>query len=223
MSRNYSIHPSPDLQKLFASVPVPYQGQDPRNARAIFVGLDANYAPELFSYPAFRDRILEYHRDGAAFWKRHGVHHPFLLEDYPLQRTSGGVPYHRKFGKMGLTPEFAEYISFVELLNVPTTGSTDRKKFWELFDLDYAKRLDRIFAGGKGPRLVLFPKSVIDYMLAAKARHGIFQWLPKKTDWGPIGRIGQTEFYKVRHFSGAIKNEQIAEIGDLVRRICAST
>ena len=152
MSTPYDIHPSAELRKLFSEPSIPFQGQDPQKASVIFVGLDANYAPELFNVGSFRERIIEYHEDGVAFWQRHGVHHPFLLPEYPLPGTQGGRPYHRKFSNMGLTPEFASWVSFVELLNVPTTGSTEDKRFWELFDLDHAKRLDRLFQDGESRR-----------------------------------------------------------------------
>jgi hypothetical protein len=113
MATPYDIHPSAALRELFAAMPIPFQGQDPKQASVIFVGLDANYAPELFDAGNFRDRIIEYHEDGVAFWQHHGVHHPFLLPEYPLPRNKGGRPYHRKFNNMGLTPEFASDISFV--------------------------------------------------------------------------------------------------------------
>ena len=127
-------------------MPIPYQGQDPTIASVIFVGLDANYAPELFDAGDFSKRVIEYHEDGVAFWQRHGVHHPFLLSEYPLPGTQGGRPYHRKFSNMGLTSDFAPKISFVELLDVPTTGSTEDKRFWELFNLEHAKKLDGLLA-----------------------------------------------------------------------------
>ena len=198
---------------------VPYQGQDPKRASVIFVGLDANYSAELFEFPEFRKRILEYHRDGVAFWKRHGVHHPFLLPEYPLPRNQGGVPYHRKFSNMGLTPEFASEISFLELLNVPTTGSTEEKRFWELFSLDHAQRLDRLFRAGER-RLVLLPDSVIQKMGAARKRFGVFEWLPKKVDWGRFGQLGGTEFYKIKHFSGSISMIEVEAVGSLVKDHC---
>jgi hypothetical protein len=223
MNQTYGIHPSKALCDLFASMPLPYQGQDPYLARAIFVGLDANYAPELFDYPDFRDRILEYHRDGAAFWRRHQVHHPFMLKEYPLKRNSGGVPYHRKFANMGLGPEYADKISFVELLPVPTTGSTDRGVFWQLFSVEHGRRLDALFDSSDHPRAVLLPKSAVDFMLEAKKRYDLFTWLSSSTDWGPIGRVDNTAFFQVRHFSGSISKDQINDIGQIVRSFCATS
>ena len=220
MATAYDIHPSLELRDLFSAMPIPHQGQDPTAASVIFVGLDANYAPELFDAGDFRKRIIEYHKDGVAFWLRHGVHHPFLLPEYPLPGLTGGKRYHRMFSNMGLTPDFASKLSFVELLNVPTTGSTEDKRFWELFSLDHARKLDELFQSGER-RLVLLPKSVIAKMGVARQRFGIFKWLPKKTSWGAISRTGDTEFHQVMHFSASIKNADIAKIGDLVRNHCA--
>ncbi len=219
MATPYDIHPSAELRKLFSEPPIPFQGQDPQKASVIFVGLDANYAPELFNVGNFRERIIEYHEDGVAFWQRHGVHHPFLLPEYPLPGTQGGRPYHRKFSNMGLTPEFASWVSFVELLNVPTTGSTEDKRFWELFDLDHAKRLDRLFQDGES-RLILLPKSVVAKMGVARKRHGVFEWLPKKVGWGRIATVGASEVHQVKHFSASISHVEIEAIGALVKIHC---
>jgi hypothetical protein len=219
MTDSYDIHPSPELSDLFSRMPLPFQGQDPHLASVIFVGLDANYAPEKFDVENFRERIIEYHTDGVAFWQRHGVHHPFLLPEYPLPGNRGGRPYHRKFMNMGLTPDYAPKISFVELLSVPTIGSTKDKRFWELFSLNHARNLDQLFSDGKR-RLVLLPKSVVDKMAIARKRFGIFDWLPKGTGWGRIRRIGETEFYKVKHFSGSISMDEMVSIGNLVRDHC---
>ena len=220
MVDTYDIHPSSELRDLFSKTRIPFQGQDPYKASVIFVGLDANYAPELFDTANFGERIIEYHKDGVAFWQRYGVHHPFLLPEYPLPGTRGGRPYHRKFSNMGLTPDFASEISFVELLNVPTTGSTNDKRFWELFSLEHAKNLDRLFQAGER-RLILLPRSVVAKMGIARKRHRVFEWLPKKANWGRIARIGKTDLHQVKHFSGSISNVEIREIGTLVRKHCA--
>jgi hypothetical protein len=98
---------------------------------------------------------LEYHQDGVAFWQKHGVHHPFLLPSYPLKKNTGGVPYHRKFRSMGLTSDYAHHVSFIEHLPIPTTGQTDKKRFWELFDVEHARRIDRLVTAGE-PRMVIY-------------------------------------------------------------------
>lgn len=220
MTDSYDIHPSKVLRDIFASMPIPFQGQDPRCSSVIFVGLDANYSAELFEYPRFCEKIFEYHRDGISFWQRYGVHHPFLLEEYPLKRNQGGVPYHKKFTRLGLSSELAEKISFVELLDVPTVGSTTEKRFWELFNLDHARRLDALFTQGSR-RQVLLPDSVIKKMQLAGRKYGVFDWVPKNIEWGQFSKIGDTEFHKVRHFSGAISKAHLASMGEQVREFCA--
>ena len=54
MATAYDIHQSLELRDLFSAMPIPNQGQDPTAASVIFVGLDANYAPELFDTGDFR-------------------------------------------------------------------------------------------------------------------------------------------------------------------------
>ena len=214
---DFGLHPSQELRDLFGGMEIPHQGQDPSKARVIFVGMDANYSPLLSEHPDFFHRILEYHEDGVGFWHRHGVHHPFLLPDYPLPRNTGGVPYHKQFSAMGLTPEFAEHISFVELLDVPTTGRTDTKLFWQLFNVEHARRLDQLFLAGS-ERLVLLSNNVILTMLDIKKRHGLFLWLPSHHGHGLIRMIGNTEVYKVMHFSASVSKAQLGATGDLIRR-----
>jgi hypothetical protein len=108
-------HPSRRLNEHFTAKP--HQGAHPRAARFLFVGLDANYAPDIEQSPIFPD-ILAYHDDGPGFWRRTGVHHPFLLPQY----RGDGRRYHLTFSKIGFGPQHAELVSFVEVLHVPTTG-----------------------------------------------------------------------------------------------------
>lgn len=111
----YQPHPSARLSRLFAERP--WQGAHPFDAKFLFVGLDANYHPDIESSPTF-ESVVEYHADGVAFWKRHAVHHPFLLPGY----TGDGKRFHRTFGRIGFTPAEADKVSFIELLAVPTAG-----------------------------------------------------------------------------------------------------
>ncbi len=144
----YGIHPSKELVRLFSEKP--YQGQNPEKAKILIIGNDANYSPEISTHKFF-ENILEYHRDGVSFWKKTGKHHPFLLSDYPFNRTTGGVPYHKNFSKMHFEPEDAGNFSFVELLNVPTTGNTNSNKelFFEFLDKDHLKWLESLILRGK--------------------------------------------------------------------------
>lgn len=111
----YQSHPSACLSRLFAERP--WQGSHPFDAKFLFVGLDANCHPDIESSPAFGS-VVEYHADSVAFWRRHGIHHPFLLPNY----TGDGKRFHRTFSRIGFTPAEAEKVSFVELVAVPTSG-----------------------------------------------------------------------------------------------------
>jgi hypothetical protein len=111
----YTAHPSQTLNALFG--PKPYQGADPLQSEFLFVGLDANYAADIEQSSAFK-AAKQYHEDGVGFWRRHGVHHPFLLPSY----TGDGRKYHRNFAHIGFMPEHAPLVSFIELLHVPTVG-----------------------------------------------------------------------------------------------------
>ena len=111
----YQAHPSHALSDIFRSKP--YQGAPPEQAEFLFVGLDANYSANIEQNPTFPS-ILQYHEDGPAFWRRHGVHHPFLLPEYP----GCGRRYHPNFAKIGFQAVHADRVSFVELFHLPTVG-----------------------------------------------------------------------------------------------------
>lgn len=111
----YHPHPSCRLQALFRSKP--FQGAVPEDSRFVFVGLDANYAPDIELSDTFPS-LLRYHEDGPSFWRSAGVHHPFLLPAY----KGDGRRYHLTFSKIGFQPRHAHLVSFVELLEVATCG-----------------------------------------------------------------------------------------------------
>jgi len=93
-TKKFDIHPSQEMITLFKSKP--FQGQLPEKAEIIFLSSDANYSPEISNH-AFFKYILEYQKDGVAFWSKYGCHHPFLLENYPFNKSNAGVPFHRNF------------------------------------------------------------------------------------------------------------------------------
>src|SRR5690349_6421729 len=99
----YTPHPSRELTELFARKP--YQGVAPENATFLFVGLDANYDERIATSTIFSN-VLEYHSDGVAFWRAHGVHHPFLLPGY----SGDGRVYHRNFARIGFRREHAHLV-----------------------------------------------------------------------------------------------------------------
>jgi len=111
----FQPHPSRILTECFSRRP--YQGAHPESARFLFIGLDANYAPQVESSTIFRD-LLRYHEDGPDFWRTAGLHHPFLLPHY----KGDGRRYHLTFAKIGFQPIHADTVSFIEMLSRPTVG-----------------------------------------------------------------------------------------------------
>lgn len=216
----YQKHPSERLQQLFSDQEFPHQGQDPQLAKVIFIGQDANYDPKLTDDHPFLDKIIEYHRDPVTFWNKHNVHHPFLLHEYSSSGLKGGYRYHNRFRAMGLRPSLHDQISFIELLDVPTVGSSNDQLFWELFNSEHAERIDELIQEG-APRLVLVTnKSVNLYMRKARKEFGVFQWLPRRFEYGELDRIGDTIIYGFRHFSSSQTNEYLSDLGNIITEFC---
>lgn len=150
----YEIHSSKELVQLFSEKP--YQGQHPTKAKVLILGNDANYSPEISTHHFF-ENIIEYHSDGVAFWEKTGRHHPFLLDEYPFDRRKGGVRYHKNFSKMNFEPYSAKNFSFIELLNVPTTGNTgtDLDLFFKLLDRKHLQWIENLILGGSRTFVVI--------------------------------------------------------------------
>ena len=176
----FQKHTSSKIVKLFKEKP--FQGQSPENAKVIFLSSDANYSQEIPNDHFFH-YIEEYQKDGVAFWKKYNHHHPFLLSDYPCRKNTGGVPFHRNFSKLKLTPEQGEHISFLELLDVPTIGnkSENKKVFYELVSQSHLEYIDRLVLGG-GNKLFFVSKGVLKDMKKLKNEFPVFKWLDFKSD-----------------------------------------
>jgi hypothetical protein len=218
---SYGLHPSKELQALFRAQSFPHQGQDPNKAKVVIIGLDANYSPEISDNPSFFSQIVEYHADGIQFWEKYGVHHPFLLPNYPLKKNTGGVPYHRRFSWMGLTSGYAPHISFIELLDVPTTGRTERAEFWQLFEVGHARRIDELASKGERRLIVLSKSLVSNYMAHARKKCSVFEWLPEEFTLGEMKSVGDTIVLGAPHFSSTTyKKEVFHELGDRIRAFC---
>lgn len=208
----YLRHPSEALTQAFRARP--FQGADPRAARAIFVGLDANYGEAIDQSPVFSD-VLDYLADGVRFCKVRGVHHPFLLSGY----RGDGRKYHKTFARIAITSQNATDISFVELLHVPTVG----RSVLTLGDLDVAhlRWINSVITTGAA-RAVFIPTAVAAMM----RRSRVFPWLPDTpTDIGRALKIwrklGPTTVYWHYHFSvygkfESKKAEQLMEIRELL-------
>ncbi|MBC3872670.1 hypothetical protein [Undibacterium flavidum] len=199
---SFNKHPSRSLTTLFQEKP--YQGQAPEKARIIFLSSDANYSEDI-SNSSFFDRILEYHADGVCFWKTHGKHHPFLLNDYPFDKRKDGVVFHRNFSKLNLGSQDASNISFIELLDVPTIGikSKNKVKFMDLVSLSHIQYLDNFIENNQG-KLILVPSGVLHDMMQIKKRYPVFKWLNySKTNHKYQQRFSNGELKEICHFSSS--------------------
>ena len=162
----YEAHPSRELIANFKKRP--YQGVKPSSAAYLFLGLDANYDLNIERTAIFA-RVLEYHEDGVAFWRRYGVHHPFLLREY----RGDGRRYHKAFARIGFAPRHAALVSFAELLHVPTVGRS-RLAPADL-DASHLQMLNSSILEGT-PKHVFVSAGVTRLMRASKA----FPWLSKE-------------------------------------------
>lgn len=194
----------------------PYQGARPESAEFVFVGLDANYDALIESSPAF-PRVLEYHDDGVAFWRRHKVHHPFLLADY----RGDGQRYHRNFARTGFEPDDACRVSFVELLHIPTIGGSELVA--EDLDSAHLDWLNAIIERG-ARRNVFLSDKVIRLMLDCRRLldSRLFPELPKpvaKQVLPQLHKIEETTIYQHLHFSnyGALQARMRLEAAAIAR------
>ena len=212
----YQLHSSKALIDLF--VAKPYQGVDPSRAKFLFIGLDANYSDTIESEPVFR-KILEYHRNGAEFWRKYGVHHPFLLPGY---RGSGRF-YHKSFAEIGFGPEHADLVSFVELLHLPTTGQSKL----EIGDLTpgHMEKLATWVLEGDAEH-VFFPAGAVRLLKSLD----LFSWIPG----APVDKEGALKIllekpkkrvYQHLHFSnyGKFLEQKRKEATDIRRLLLTCT
>ncbi|GAA0759779.1 hypothetical protein LRH25_01100 [Ideonella azotifigens] len=169
----YQLHPSRELQQCFAERP--FQGAAPWDATFLFIGLDANYDPQIAHSSSFGN-VLAYHEDGVAFWRQHGVHHPFLLPDY----RGDGRRYHLNFSRVGFAPRHASLVSFVELLHLPTMGRS------QLTRADLATSHLQMIESAmlRGRAKLIFVSAQVAQLLRASGRFG---WLAQRpASSGPL-------------------------------------
>jgi len=164
----FDRHASSQLVSAFKG----YQGQEPRVARYIFVGLDANFSPTIEDSPIFPE-IVQYLSYGVGYWKETKRHHPFLSPSY---KKGSGYRYHYQFAKIGLTPDYADKVSFVELLSCPTCGKTEEKRFMELLDGDYLRRLDSLVGSSENARSIFIARGAYTRLYAIGKAFGCFAW-----------------------------------------------
>ena len=188
----YQLHPSQTLRDAFRHKP--YQGAHPALAEFLFVGLDANYSPDIETKPIFRN-LLSYHEDGPAFWRTNGIHYPFLLPGYG---KDGGRLYHKRFASIGFGPPHAEAVSFVELLHLPTVGRS--RLTADDLDEQHLAFVDQAIRRGHA-RHVFIPPDALRLM----KKLSVFDWLDvpiKMTEpLHVIDSTGDREIHRLYHLS----------------------
>jgi hypothetical protein len=211
----YNEHPCKDLKRAFSLKPFPFQGAEPKCSEYLFVGLDANYDERIQNSPIFIE-LLNYLDNGVEFWKKQGVHHPFLLPTY----QGDGRYYHKSFSAIGFGPEDAADVSFVELLNVPTYGKS-ALVVKDLVDkpekVAHLRGVNDVILNGKA-RYIFIPGSVGRLMRASEQ----FPWLPKTpTSNGRHLKIWKEMNYKTiywhYHFSvyGKFYQEKLNQLNEI--------
>ena len=120
MSDNYGKHPSQKLQEIFSQRP--FQLQEPEKAKIIILGLDANWDKDLENDKELFQEILDSLKDGVGYWKKNGFHSPMLSKAY---KSKEGKRYHQNFMLLGFTPNDAQDICLLDLLNICTYGKTN--------------------------------------------------------------------------------------------------
>jgi hypothetical protein len=237
----YGINACEELKEAFTKRP--FQGQDPRavSARAIFLGLDANYPNTLNSNADFLNILLRYHDNGVRFWENDPAnynrkHHPFLLDCFPFDKRKDGYKYHRTFDKIGFSPAYAKYISFLELLAVPTTNDAEPNDQTSYEDLlsESRSHFDEYVTcimTARTPKAIFLSSDVINrYNQAIKNFEIIRDALlpnPPVVNNEPvlIRRRNRAELYKCYHLSIRKNNlevhEHLRNIKKIVDRIIA--
>jgi hypothetical protein len=212
----FQKHTSTKMVSLFQNKP--YQGQDPLKAKILFLNSDANYSPQISEHDFFK-YILEYQENGVNFWKKYNVHHPFLLSNYPFSRSKAGVPFHHNFSKLNLSKDYADQVSFIELLDVPTIGnkSEDNNIFWELVSERHLRYLDMIIQGGE-EKLILISGTVLRDMMKMKELYNVFKWLnyPIKPGSKYCHQVNNSTVQKIYHFSASQIHKQIPDIRNYI-------
>jgi len=205
---NFDRHPSLILNELYSKKN--YQGANPIDAKILFVGRDPNWSSELESKEMF-PFVSDYLKDGVTFWRKHQIHHPFLLPNY----KGDGKRYHKIFSKLKVESKYADKISFVELIGFPTTGmaKTNKKTF-----------IDYLLSNENRSHLIELDKLLNSFDKVIFVAWGLmndFEFLYKKTGlFERLAELNKTKMdiselnkyeniYIHRHFSDAISNSTL--------------
>lgn len=196
---NFGKHPSAILQKIFMEKP--YQLQEPEKANIIFLGRDANFAIDIEKDKLFNE-FLDYLNDGIKYWKTHNYHTPMLSPDY----EGDGQRYHKQFRKIGFSSKDAENICFLELVKYPTFGQSSKYES-QYMDMVLATEnrdhLNRIKKLQKNNDIVIF----------------IPNGLKKVIEKINLFDIASSNLAFHTHFSNAISDYEIGEIGQRARSV----
>lgn len=201
----------------------PFQGQVPEKASIVFLSSDANYSPEISNH-SFFEYVREYQKDGVAFWKNYGCHHPFMLSCYPkgkdFNKNKNGVPFHRNFSKLGLEPKkYAEHISFLELLDIPTEGnkSENIEQFFQMVSLKHQHYIDKLIKDGGHKKLFFVSKGVLKDIIRIRKTYpcnDLFDWadfaVGSKNQFTKM--INGNKIKEIYHFSSSKIHGQLPEI-----------
>jgi len=212
---SFKLHPSKELKDIYKRNP--HQGADPLKANIIFVGRDPNWNEGIEDTNHFKI-IKEYLEDGVSFWKKYRVHHPFLLNEY----RGDGKRYHSMFAKIGLDKNYAEEITFIELIGLPTVGmSKKRPKLFKeiLFSKENQKHLLKIDSIlNNESKLIFLAWGLLTDIKLINSKTGLFKKIASidKTtlDIKTFNKINNIHIHK--HFSDSISNETIAKIRNAI-------
>jgi len=224
-----SWHTNDQLKRAYKG----YQGQKPDSAEFIFIGIDANFSSNIENNPIFNE-ILDYLEDGVKYWNERKTqcpryrHHPFLSPDY---EKGPGYKYHHSFSKIGLNCQYAEKISFVELLPFPTCG-TNANQFMRLFNScpcenkAHLFQIDSWINSSNNIKKIFIPIGVHTKMCELRNQHGCFKWLPAPPQPGSFNRNTLYSFqaltnrsisvHVITHFSDAISDTHLKDIGKII-------
>jgi hypothetical protein len=208
----FQKHPSITLNELYRVKN--YQGTNPTDAMVLFVGKDPNWAIDIEEISIF-NLVKEYLQDGISFWRKHDAHHPFLHPEY----KGDGKKYHNSFSRINLPKDFADKISFIEIIGFPTTGMSSKKpalfnKY--LLSDENRKHLIHLDTLLSDPNKLIFSYwGLIDQMKYINFKIGLFKEfasidksLMSGTD---LNKVGNLYFHK--HFSMGISQETLNKIG----------
>ena len=216
-NNNFQKHPSQLLINLYKQKK--FQGANPTDANILFVGKDPNWSSDIETSPII-DLVKEYLVDGVKFWKKHNIHHPFLHSKY----DGDGKKYHKAIARLNFGSNFADKISFVEIIGFPTTGmsSTNSKQFDDYLmssdNKNHLIELDKLLNDSN--KLIFLFWGLIEHLKFINKKTGLFAKLANidkskmiRTDLNKIGNI-----YIHKHFSMGISPETLLKLSNEVKQ-----